>query len=100
VKVIQAKRKDLGNRIETNTKKNGVIADKETEDVDPPCTNDRKRKMSDKEDSDAWTVRVKKGRVSDQMLIISLSYRVRKEGHPHQTSRWGAAVKGEDIRRY
>jgi hypothetical protein len=61
VKVIQAKQKDLGpNPNETNTKKDGVIMDKGAEDVDPPCTNYRKRKMSDKENSDAWTVRVKK----------------------------------------
>lgn len=73
MKVIQAKRKDLGNPNETNTKKDGVIVDKGTEDVDPPCTNYRKRKMSDKE-NDAWTVHVKKSRVSVQILIISFSY--------------------------
>ena len=73
VKVIQAKRKDLGNPNETNTKKDGVIVDKGTKDVDPPCTNYRKRKMSDKE-NDAWTVHVKKSRVSVRILKISLSY--------------------------
>jgi hypothetical protein len=64
---------DLGNLNETNTKRDGVIVDK-TEDVDPPCTNYRKRKMSDKENSDAWTVRVKKSRVSVRILIRRLSY--------------------------
>jgi hypothetical protein len=73
VTVIQAKQKDLGNPNETNTKKDGVIVDKGTEDVDPPCTNYRKRKMSDKE-NDAWTVRVKKSRVSVLISIVSLSY--------------------------
>ena len=65
---------DSGNLNETNTKKDGVIVDKDTEDVDPPCTNYRKRKMSDKENSDGWTVRVKKSRVSVWILIRSLSY--------------------------
>ena len=66
---------DSGNLNETNTKKDGVIVDKDTEDVDPPCTNYRKRKMSDKENSDGWTVRVKKSRVSVRILIISVSYK-------------------------
>jgi hypothetical protein len=70
---IQAKRKDLGNPNETNTKNDGVIVDKGTEDVDPPCTNYRKHKMSDKE-NDAWTVHVKKSRVSVRIFIISVSY--------------------------
>jgi hypothetical protein len=74
----------LGNPNETNTKKDGAIMDKGAED--PPCTNYRKRKMSDKENSDAWTIRVKKSGVSVRILITSLSYRVRKEGHPHQVS--------------
>ena len=84
--VSQAKRRDLGNPNESNTKKDGNIVDncKGTED-DPRCTNYRKCKISDKE-NDAWTVRVKKSRVSVQILIISLSYQVRKEGHPHQAS--------------
>ena len=82
--VSQAKRWDLGNPNESNTKKDGTIMDKGTED-DPHCTNYRKRKISDKE-NDAWTVRVKKSRVSVRILIISLSYQVRKEGHPHQAS--------------
>ena len=80
MKVIQAKRKDLG-----NTKKDGVIVDKGTEDIDPPCTNYRKRKKSDKE-NDSWTIHVKKSRVSVRILTISLSYPDRKEGHPHQAS--------------
>jgi len=84
VKGIQAKRKDLRNLNETNTKKDGVIVDKSTEDVDSPCTNYRKRKMSDKENTS--TVHIKKSRVSVRILIINVSYRVRKEGHPHQAS--------------
>ena len=86
VLVIQAKQKNLGpgNPNETNTKKDDTFMDKGAED--PPCTNYRKRKMSEKENTDAWTVRVKQSRVSVQVLITSLSYRVRKEGHPHQAS--------------
>ena len=83
MKVIQSKRKDLGNPNETNRKKDDAIMDKDAED--PPCTNYRKRKMSDKENP-AWTVHVKQSRVSVRALITSLSYRVRKEGHPHQAS--------------
>jgi hypothetical protein len=88
VLVIQAKQKDLGpgNPNESNTKKDDAIMDKGAEDLDPPCTNYRKRKMSEKENTDAWTVRVKQSRVSVQVLITSLSYSVRKEEHPHQAS--------------
>jgi len=85
VLVIQAKQKDLGlgNPNETNMKKDDAITDKGAED--PPCTNYWKCKMWEKEYADAWTVHVKKSRVSVQMLIISLSYRgIHKEGHPHQ----------------
>jgi hypothetical protein len=58
VKVIQAKWKDLGNLSQTSTKKDDTIVDKGAED--PPCTNYWKRKMSDKENTDAWTIHVKK----------------------------------------
>lgn len=67
----------MGNLNETNTKKfeDGTIADKGTED--PPRTNYRKRKMLEleKENSDTWTVRVKKSRVSVRILIKSLILR-------------------------
>ena len=71
MKVIQAKRKDLGNPSQTSTKKDDTIVDKGAED--PPCTNYQKRKMLDKE-TDAWTVHVKKSRVSVRVLMTSLSY--------------------------
>ena len=74
----------LRNPNESNTKKDGTIMDKGIED-DPRCTNYRKLKISDKK-NDAWTIRIKKSRVSVQILIISLSYQVCKEGHLHQAS--------------
>jgi hypothetical protein len=88
---VRAKLKDLKNLSESNSKKDGTIIDNDTED--PLCTNYWKRKMSDKENSDAWTgtIRVKKSRVSVWILMKSLSYRavgtgIEFKGHLHQAS--------------
>ncbi len=67
-----------------NANKNKVVMNK-NEAEDPPCTNCCKYRMSDKENSDTWTI--KKRQVSVQICGTSFIYlNIFKEGngHPHQ----------------
>jgi hypothetical protein len=57
-----------------NANKDKVVMNK-SDVEDAPCKNCRKRKMSDKENSDTWTT--KKSRVSVQIYMTSFTYRVR-----------------------
>lgn len=67
--------KDLArNRGTVPMNANNVVLNKGNTE-DPPCKNGRKRRMSNKENSDTWTT--KKRRVSGQICMTSFTYRVR-----------------------